>query len=304
MILYSHDTVCISCQWLYVLRSCRYFFLLINPKCNDFAQFHCHQCSYVLMLMNCPSHCLSIWRQYYLNVQLIQHSTSKYQTSSHRHHPYYLLIHLRHRFFIHTHSNLTCMATLLPLHHQNNEPITPQTVRRAVQYWLDKSTIYPTQRWIAFTVLLILFFLRVYLVQGYFIIAYGLGIFLLNNFIAFLSPLEDPSLDGPTLPTKSEEEYKPFTRRLPEFKFWLACFRGTGTSIIMTFFSMFDIPVFWPILVMYFGVLFFMTMKRQIAHMYKHKYVPFSFGKSKYSNAGVEHGRYGGGMAGASRKGM
>lgn len=141
--------------------------------------------------------------------------------------------------------------------------------------------------------------------QGYFIVAYGLGIFLLNNFIAFLSPLDDPN-DGPTLPTtgKEAEEYKPFTRRLPEFKFWLTCFRGTGTSLMMTFFKVFDVPVFWPILVMYFCILFFMTMKRQIAHMYKHKYVPFSFGKSKYNDAGVERGAFGGGMAGAGRKGI
>jgi len=182
---------------------------------------------------------------------------------------------------------------------------TQANLKRALQYWLDKSTIYPVQRWVAFTSLLALFFLRIYLIQGYFIVAYGLGIFLLNNFIAFLSPLEDPN-DGPTLPTTGQEaqEYKPFTRRLPEFKFWLACFRGTGTAIVMSFLPMFDVPVFWPILVMYFGILFFMTMKRQIAHMYKHKYVPFSFGKSKYSNAGVETGTFGGGMAGASRKGM
>jgi hypothetical protein len=188
---------------------------------------------------------------------------------------------------------------------------TTANLKRALQYWLDKSTIYPTQRWGAFLSLLSLFFTRIYLVQGYFIVAYGLGIFLLNNFIAFLSPLEDPltaetDADGPTLPTTMEAaaEYKPFTRRLPEFKFWLTCFRGTGTALVMSFLPLFDVPVFWPILVMYFLILFFMTMKRQIQHMYKHKYVPFSFGKSKYNNAGVETGAFGGGMSGASRKGM
>lgn len=67
----------------------------------------------------------------------------------------------------------------------------------------------------------------------------------------------------------------------------------------MTFFSVFDVPVFWPILLMYFGVLFFMTMRRQIAHMYKHKYVPISFGKAKYKDAGKETGGYGGGMSGS-----
>jgi len=186
----------------------------------------------------------------------------------------------------------------------NSMEQTKANIRRAAQYWLDKSTIHPIPRWISFSVALAIFFLRVYLVQGYFIIAYGLGIFLLNNFIAFLSPLEDPT-DGPGLPTSAAEgkEYKPFTRKMPEFKFWLACFRGTCTSFIMTFFSIFDVPVFWPILVMYFCILFFMTMKKQIAHMYKHKYVPFSFGKSKYHNAGVESGTFGGGMSGAGRKG-
>jgi len=170
-------------------------------------------------------------------------------------------------------------------------------VSRVVQYWLDKSTVHLVPRWGGFVFLLFLFFLRVYLVQGYFIVAYGLGIFLLNNFIAFLSPLEDPT-EEPGLPTTASEgkEFRPFTRRLPEFKFWLACTRGVVTCIFMSFFKLFDVPVFWPILLMYFFILFFMTMKRQIMHMYKHKYVPISFGKSKYKNAGKEMGMYGGGM--------
>jgi hypothetical protein len=37
-------------------------------------------------------------------------------------------------------------------------------------------------------------------------------------------------------------------------------------------------PVFWPILVLYFCMLFFVTMRKQIQHMIKHKYLPFSFG--------------------------
>lgn len=47
----------------------------------------------------------------------------------------------------------------------------------------------------------------------------------------------------------------------------------------MTFFSVFDIPVFWPILLLYWFVLFFVTMKRQIRHMIKYRYIPFTFGK-------------------------
>lgn len=32
----------------------------------------------------------------------------------------------------------------------------------------------------------------------------------------------DPESDGPLLPTQGEE-YRPFQRRLPEFKFWYQC---------------------------------------------------------------------------------
>ncbi|CAI9294712.1 unnamed protein product [Lactuca saligna] len=126
-------------------------------------------------------------------------------------------------------------------------------------------------------------------IQGFsrfYIVTYGLGIYLLNLLIGFLSPLVDPEVDptdGALLPTKGSDEFKPFIRRLPEFKFWYAITKAFIISIMMTFFSMFDVPVFWPILLCYWFVLFAMTMKRQIMHMVKYKYIPFSIGKQKYS---------------------
>lgn len=50
-------------------------------------------------------------------------------------------------------------------------------------------------------------------------------------------------------------------------------------AFLMTFFSIFDVPVFWPILLCYWIVLLVLTMKRQIMHMIKYKYVPFNIGK-------------------------
>ncbi|GMH84597.1 hypothetical protein TrVE_jg1477 [Triparma verrucosa] len=181
--------------------------------------------------------------------------------------------------------------------------------KRLTQYLLDKSTIHLLPRWLAFLFMLLLFTLRIYLIQGFFIIAYGLGIYLLNNFIAFLTPLELPSSglpsgldtedDGLTLPTSGSTEYRPFARRLPEFKFWLTSFKGVTLAFVLTFFTLFDVPVFWPILLLYFITLFFFTMKRQIMHMVKHRYVPVSWGKKKVRGAGVE--KYGGGMKGSRR---
>ena len=50
-------------------------------------------------------------------------------------------------------------------------------------------------------------------------------------------------------------------------------------GFFLTLFPFLDVPVFWPILLLYWMVLFFITMKRQIKHMIRYKYVPFSFGK-------------------------
>lgn len=106
------------------------------------------------------------------------------------------------------------------------------------------------------------FFLTQFLV-----VAYSLGIYLLNLFLAFLQPKFDPSLEqeeleqgGPSqLPTKNDEEFRPFIRRLPEFKFWYSTTRAISISFFCTWFEVFDIPVFWPVLVIYWFLLFVLT---------------------------------------------
>ncbi|KAL0412479.1 UNVERIFIED_CONTAM: protein RER1A [Sesamum radiatum] len=158
-------------------------------------------------------------------------------------------------------------------------------VSKLFQYYLDKSTPHALYRWIGTFAVVFVYALRVYYIQGFYIVSYGLGIYILNLLIGFLSPLVDPELeptDGPSLPTKGSDEFKPFIRRLPEFKFWYAITKAFCIAFIMTFFSMFDVPVFWPILLCYWLVLFALTMKRQIMHMIKYKYIPFNIGKQTY----------------------
>ncbi|KAL6891275.1 retrieval of early ER protein Rer1 [Trichoderma longibrachiatum] len=175
------------------------------------------------------------------------------------------------------------------------EAVTAHTTRLQRQYQaiLDQSTPYVMYRWIGTGVGLVAFFLRIFFAQGWYIVAYALGIYLLNLFLAFLQPKFDPSNDAldnemedgsvGTLPTKQDEEFKPFIRRLPEFKFWYWATRAIGISFVCTWFSIFDVPVFWPVLVMYWLILFVLTMRRQIQHMIKYRYVPFTIGKKSYS---------------------
>uniref|UniRef100_A0A5K3FB06 Protein RER1 n=1 Tax=Mesocestoides corti TaxID=53468 RepID=A0A5K3FB06_MESCO len=63
--------------------------------------------------------------------------------------------------------------------------------------------------------------------------------------------------------------------------------RAIIISLVCTFIPFLDVPVFWPILVVYFLVLFTVMMKRQIKHMITHRYVPFSYGKPRHCTGKV-----------------
>jgi hypothetical protein len=97
-------------------------------------------------------------------------------------------------------------------------------LRSWYQKLLDDSTPWLLSRWGFTGFLFFVYIFRVVYLGGWYIISYALGIYLLNLLIAFLSPQVDPEAeyesDGSSLPTNRDDEFKPFIRRLPEFKFW------------------------------------------------------------------------------------
>lgn len=87
----------------------------------------------------------------------------------------------------------------------------------------------------------------------------------------------------------------------------LSSTRATLVALFCTLSEAFDVPVYWPILVIYFFILFTLTMRRQVQcvyaspscaheristdqlalcrHMIKYKYVPFDIGrKARYGS--------------------
>lgn len=169
------------------------------------------------------------------------------------------------------------------------EKLTVDAQRR-FQTLLDRTVPFLAPRWMFSATCYLIYWVRVWMLQGFHIITYALHIYYLNLFIAFLTPKVEPQSyddddeddDGGSLPTTSNAEFKPFIRRLPEFKFWWWATRATLIAFSCTLFEMFNVPVFWPILVMYFIMLFVITMKRQLKHMIKHKYVPWTAGKKTF----------------------
>lgn len=170
-------------------------------------------------------------------------------------------------------------------------------LNRRLQHYIDITAPFTLERWGVTGALLFLFMLRVILMHGWYIVCYALFIYLLNLFLAFLTPKFDPAYESdlaaqdveegePGLPTsstgmgsglmsdvfhpsqeKDQDEFRPFIRRLPEFKFWISATQAILISLGATMFRMFDIPVFWPILVLYFITLFVITMRRQIEYV-------------------------------------
>ncbi|CDR46786.1 CYFA0S26e00100g1_1 [Cyberlindnera fabianii] len=177
----------------------------------------------------------------------------------------------------------------IPLSEGNPFQQYVERVKVTYRRTLDKSVPHIKYRWSIFGGLLVIFMTRILVSHAWYIVCYALGIYLLNLFLAFLSPKFNPSLqqelqDESIEAGENTEEFRPFIRRLPEFKFWHNASVATVFSLVLTSTSWTDIPVFWPILVMYFITLFVLMMKRQIRDMIKYRYIPFDFGKKKYGS--------------------
>ena len=63
--------------------------------------------------------------------------------------------------------------------------------------------------------MILIYCIRVYLINGWYIITYGLGIYVLNLLIGFLSPQMDPETEGSVLPTSQDDEFRPFIGGCP-----------------------------------------------------------------------------------------
>lgn len=106
---------------------------------------------------------------------------------------------------------------------EDTSPVAQITfkINQQTQILLDRVAPLILPRWVAWVASLLAYALRVYMLRGFYIVSYGLGIYNLNLLLGFITPQIDPELEeGPELPTKSDQEFKPFVRRLPEFKFW------------------------------------------------------------------------------------
>ncbi|KAL3833309.1 hypothetical protein ACJIZ3_008045 [Penstemon smallii] len=127
------------------------------------------------------------------------------------------------------------------------------TIFQRFQHVLDKVTPYVLHRWIAFFCIAFLYVVRVYLVKGCYLVSYGLSFYIIHLLLGFLSPKVDPELcDSPTLPIRGSDEFRPSPaacQSLNSGALVLSITIAFCIGFALTFSSLFDVPVFWPLLI-------------------------------------------------------
>lgn len=168
--------------------------------------------------------------------------------------------------------------------------------RRQLDFLLSKTIPHRYPRWAAFGAFLFIYCLKtMILFPSHPIISYGLAIYFLGQAIGVITPKFDPALDQLTQEESSglpelldssgglpgggadADEKRPFIPKVGEFAAWKSCVYATAVALFATFFSFTDVPVLVPVLVVYFCVLVYLTMRKQLAHMRKYGYDPFDF---------------------------
>merc|ERR1719263_896400 len=137
---------------------------------------------------------------------------------------------------------------------------------------------YPRERWSICAILFLIYLWSSAWGSHFFVVSYGIFVFLVQNLAEFVSPKYDE--DGnPLLPKREDGEYKAFLRQIPEITLWTRTIVSLVMADVISRFHSLDVPVYWPILVAYSIFLFFYLLRERMADMLKHGYVPISWGQ-------------------------
>lgn len=164
--------------------------------------------------------------------------------------------------------------------------ITKSEFSMQMESLILKTKPYKLYRWIAYGVLALIFVLRLTIERRFYTIGYVAGIYSVNCLVLFLSPKLDPELYGrDVLPSATDDDYRPFVRKLPEFVLWQRLMMCAVIVHVATLFPFLDPPVYGPLLLVYLIIVVALSFRARIAHMIRNNYVPFDWGKPKVKSA-------------------
>ncbi|PWA95557.1 Retrieval of early ER protein Rer1 [Artemisia annua] len=149
---------------------------------------------------------------------------------------------------------------------------------RLYQIYLDKTVPRGRLRWLAAAILASIFTLRVIYLRGFYLVSFCLGIYVSFMLLMFTTPHVNDDMESILPVTTGLDEFKPYLGRYTEFQLWHAMTKAYTISLMLTFFSIFDLPFFWPV-AFFYSFPFLGLIYERITDMTKHKYVPFTTGK-------------------------
>jgi hypothetical protein len=76
--------------------------------------------------------------------------------------------------------------------HSSDSQGTLSKIHIYIQTLNDKVLYYKKERWVTAAVVFLIYTIRLLIIGGYYALSYCIGIHVLNSFIGFLSPLDDP----------------------------------------------------------------------------------------------------------------
>lgn len=154
------------------------------------------------------------------------------------------------------------------------------------QIMVDKFSPYPVQRWCVFGLCLLAHFVKILVSGTHHLIAYVVGVYLFHGFILFATP-KDENIPDPFeeevdndnsneySPSNVDNSLRPFIRNMPEYTYWMFSMKVVVISFLLTLSKFTDIPVYTPILVVYFVFMVLATAIKLWQHSRKYNYNPF-----------------------------
>jgi len=154
------------------------------------------------------------------------------------------------------------------------------------QIMIDKFSPCPVQRWCVFGLCLLVHFVKILVSGTHHLIAYVVGVYLFHGFILFATP-KDENIPDPFeeevenensneySPSSVDNSLRPFIRNMPEYTYWMFSMKVVVVSFLLTLSRLTDIPVYTPILLVYFVFMVLATAIKLWQHSRKYHYNPF-----------------------------
>jgi hypothetical protein len=148
---------------------------------------------------------------------------------------------------------------------------------RIIQSLIDRTTLFPTQRWLVLGLVFLYFLYRI-IRYDYLGLLYFFGLYIIYLVVQYFTPSGLPDPDDDTCEDRigldeqlgvfeSGERDRPVLRALDEFNLWKNLIGIGLLSLGCTMFELFLVPVYWPFLLTYFVWLIGLAVVKHHRHM-------------------------------------